>query len=49
MLNLDVELPSAEVVVPPPLVPLEYLRLGECGAIGLVLYETATAPDCPPR
>lgn len=38
------------LVVVVPAVPLEYLRLGECGAIGLpVLYETATAPACPPR
>lgn len=49
MLNLAVELPIPELVVLPLLVPLEYLRLGECGAIGLVLYETATAPACPPR
>lgn len=47
-LNLDEELPMPLVVVV-PVVPLEYLRLGECGAIGLVLYETATAPACPPR
>jgi hypothetical protein len=46
---LDVVPPIAEVVVLPLLVPLEYLRLGECGAMGLVLYETATAPACPPR
>lgn len=48
-MNLDVVLPIPEVVVLPLLVPLEYLRLGECGAIGLVLYETATAPACPLR
>jgi hypothetical protein len=30
---LELELPIPEVVVLPLLVPLEYLRLGECGAI----------------
>ncbi|CAD1477455.1 unnamed protein product, partial [Heterotrigona itama] len=44
---LEAELPIAELVL--PLLPLEHRLLGECGAIGLVLYETATAPAWPPR
>ncbi|KOX78979.1 hypothetical protein WN51_10191 [Melipona quadrifasciata] len=47
VLSLEAELPIVELVL--PLLPLEHRLLGECGAIGLVLYETATAPAWPPR
>lgn len=47
MFSLDVEVPIPEPLV--LLLPVEHLLLGECGAIGLVLYDTATAPAWPPR
>ena len=44
---MEVEVPIVEPLV--PLLPVEHRLLGECGAIGLVLYDTATAPAWPPR